>query len=793
MSYLKFAPELFLEVVELNRSASFLDQDGFRKFMLNDAVNFGLIKTKKDNLFSNGRVERDLDTTLGQKTIKIRALEAISKSGLFLVSEEVNNIPTPADGRWYWVKVKHKYSSKEKGIVSLSVNGDMIGVGTKFTETLRGAPNFQSRISFLNSQHNTLEYDVLEVIDDEHATVMHPAVTGTGVATFEIEDDLQYSVVGTFTPGIAINPALKFPFQYDSIQYELIPEEENNIRPTFIEGEEFYIARIKVIDQDIVIQDKRTEFFDLKGSQLHKDIETKENPLVGVEFIKWQNKLSPSTENEVFIAWGMRTQNWNVDSSKNIVTFHGSALGGKYKSISQFNDGDFNGWRLYNGNGTHSIITSSVKQGQSINLTLDTLDVDNFSDNGGLTFRNQGDTADWIIAVPNAEEIEFFCHAGAESVNDNTDRTFVFAISDLIGRCDLEVYQNPTAMFHISYRYKTGKTYSATYTLPEDEIGYFDETSFTSDGNLLSDPDRVRYPYVPHPINGYIKLIIDPTSYSILIDQIYKGDRIGVNTVVNLGDSQTFELQVRRDKRYQHIVNDLTLTDDLFIALSDVDAKEGNEFRVHFDCKTVNLNGKKIQIIHSYSGGSPVTIKTLEQGDFYQMFNQDGGIIFTCVFSDLNKWTVVSQNYDLGTPYEVKMIDGDISQMFTSGGLGKVKGLFGYAVCNGNNGTPNLADRFVLGTGTQGGVTRTWKDTGGANTAVVTGVNLPKHSHKIGGRKADRNTSGGGYEVNQVHLGGYDPNNSGQSETSWEGGNDNPTPLNLKNPYYAMIFAKKLY
>ena len=54
---LKYATELFLGKYELQRLKESLDDNGFREFLLDDSLSFGLIKNTKDNTFSNGLVE----------------------------------------------------------------------------------------------------------------------------------------------------------------------------------------------------------------------------------------------------------------------------------------------------------------------------------------------------------------------------------------------------------------------------------------------------------------------------------------------------------------------------------------------------------------------------------------------------------------------------------------------------------------------------------------------------------------------------------------------------------------
>jgi len=54
----------------------------------------------------------------------------------------------------------------------------------------------------------------------------------------------------------------------------------------------------------------------------------------------------------------------------------------------------------------------------------------------------------------------------------------------------------------------------------------------------------------------------------------------------------------------------------------------------------------------------------------------------------------------------------------------------GWALCNGQNGTPDLQGRFVLGAGTGTGLTaRTVGSTGGAESVTLTVANMPSHNH----------------------------------------------------------------
>jgi microcystin-dependent protein len=52
----------------------------------------------------------------------------------------------------------------------------------------------------------------------------------------------------------------------------------------------------------------------------------------------------------------------------------------------------------------------------------------------------------------------------------------------------------------------------------------------------------------------------------------------------------------------------------------------------------------------------------------------------------------------------------------------------GWALCDGNNGTPNLNNRFILGSGS-----KSINTTGGAETVTLNVNQLPSHSHNVTG------------------------------------------------------------
>ena len=60
----------------------------------------------------------------------------------------------------------------------------------------------------------------------------------------------------------------------------------------------------------------------------------------------------------------------------------------------------------------------------------------------------------------------------------------------------------------------------------------------------------------------------------------------------------------------------------------------------------------------------------------------------------------------------------------------------GWAICNGQNGTPDLRDRFIVGAGSAYSV----NNTGGANSVTLTEAQIPSHNHSFSGSSSHSHT-----------------------------------------------------
>ena len=117
----------------------------------------------------------------------------------------------------------------------------------------------------------------------------------------------------------------------------------------------------------------------------------------------------------------------------------------------------------------------------------------------------------------------------------------------------------------------------------------------------------------------------------------------------------------------------------------------------------------------------------------------------------------------------------------------------GWTLCDGNNGTPDLRGRFILGAGQGTNLTnRKITTTGGAETHTLTIDQMPQHSHSAGGGSNSwlgANTDGRGWH-NLPNKG-----NGGKTWTYFASGTANTggnQPHNIMPPYYVLTFIMKL-
>lgn len=106
----------------------------------------------------------------------------------------------------------------------------------------------------------------------------------------------------------------------------------------------------------------------------------------------------------------------------------------------------------------------------------------------------------------------------------------------------------------------------------------------------------------------------------------------------------------------------------------------------------------------------------------------------------------------------------------------------GWALCNGQNGTPDLRNRFIVGAGSSYGVGAT----GGADTVTLTKNQMPAHTHRLTTTYGEKDTSGGTIYPYSTRCQGVGI--SANNEIEYTGGSQ---PHENRPPYYALCFIMK--
>jgi len=259
MSQLKISEHLFLGRAEIDRLVRFLSDDGFKQFMKLNTHSFGVLKNDVD-----ASTSFLVQQGSGVGTIQIFADSyALDKEMNLIHQKPIDDRAVTDDGNWYYVRISYTYSNIEEGTIDIDSSGNMSGTDTKFTEVLRGQPDFPAKIRLydpVNQIGYAEEYEILEVADDTNAVVQGD-FSSINVRSF------QYTVVGTFTPGVVIPAGNKDIFQYDSCFLSLVQGNPPVLQPdgTYSfsfpappeEDMYFYIAAVQRVGSVITVLDTR--------------------------------------------------------------------------------------------------------------------------------------------------------------------------------------------------------------------------------------------------------------------------------------------------------------------------------------------------------------------------------------------------------------------------------------------------------------------------------------------------------------------------------------------------------
>ena len=748
MSRVKISPDEFLETQELNKLQDMIINDGYKQRLLLNTQTFGIVKGFRTPAL-NRTPSQVFNVVPGGNTgtIFINGGRAIDVDGnVITMNIGVDNYPVPSTALWYWLAISYAESNIEQGTISIDVSGNVTGSGTLFTQLLRGQPNFPSKIKFPNASINVGEYNVLSVIDD--TTV----VLSGGAGVFAAESDLQYQIVGTFLPGYSIPNDDKNIFCYDNYSLRLITETSLNVPPSHNADYEFFLARVSYDGSTLLIQDKRNQYWRTKAGYEIKNIDRSTlNPLIGVESVKWDIDTTTRDSNIATVKWGFTSNNFSVDPISKTITLSGGS-GGIYKDPTYFNNGDFDKWRLYASDGSYQIITSSIKSGSAIIVTLDALDPIQY---------NSGNT---LVLVPDTETISLMVlpdYAG-NPLYEKEQIIEVYTFKTILASAKIKLKVMDASspyLYSMVYCYGNYKDGSPYNYFPTTAVGHWTEKAFDEQGNILSIPagnniatniaEGYLFPVPSTTANGFIQVVPNPNNYISLLGKAYLGDKYGVNEYdLNSATPPVVRLVVGTDRQYQRYSGgSFSISDDFFINLekffdypaNTLPCVNGNYFYIQIKQELIYSSGV-IRIVQNYVNPSSYTeIVKLDNNDLSFIKNSPEGMFIRCTFDGTN-WIanrVNEINNDaLGT---VKALySSNFSADFDSTGLGTSKSWLGWAICNGLNSTPNLAGKTIVGFdaawGRGGGYVpdtdyTTIGDNGGAKTFTLAAINIPKHRH----------------------------------------------------------------
>ena len=330
MSKLKISENLFLDVAELNRMTKFLSDDGYKLALKSIIKKFGIVPNTDNTYFKVTKVSGN--------TIQINSgLAYDSDFEAIRLSENIQlNVTNTGSKRW--IILTRAVTNNEVGTVTVSVDGTMSGIGTKFTEVLRGQPNFPTKVKFESSTNNG-EYEVVSVKSDTEAILS---------GSFVNESNLKYAVVGTFTPGYQVPSENKMIYEYDSYSIETIDSTEAPI----VDSNHFILASVEFDSLGVMsVNDERASYmFNQEYSETSEN--TGENKLVsllaatlvgGVDSVR-----AKAADIELILEHGysVNSYEWNITADYNIFKITSGTC--NFIGSKAIPDGMFNHWILLN-------------------------------------------------------------------------------------------------------------------------------------------------------------------------------------------------------------------------------------------------------------------------------------------------------------------------------------------------------------------------------------------------------------------------------------------------------------
>lgn len=359
----------------------------------------------------------------------------------------------------HWLILRRAVNNDEEGTVSISASGVLTGIGTKFTEVLRGGPDFASKVKFTSAANNGT-YEVVEVTSDTSAVLS---------GSFAAQSGLNYQVVGTFTPGFQPDENDAKIYEYDGYEIEdVISEDQPDLGQ-----DEFLLASIYWTAAGLIqVVDERTPYlFNFSGTT-DNDVDNVSSDdilsLTKTKLIKHSKQL------EIRFEAGLTVKQFKMvtTSTNNIFTIQSFKC--NFIGTEDIQDNIFKNWILFNRTNMQSVVIDSNEGGAlTISKYNSSLMVD-------------GDSAldnDFVI-IPNFKKVEI--EVAVTGSNYEEDEPKYYHNYSLI---------NPTNRFVIPVEYGYNKVALKYRLLSENETTPFQAFNVAQFVNVINEPETLGASY----------------------------------------------------------------------------------------------------------------------------------------------------------------------------------------------------------------------------------------------------------------------------------------------------------
>ena len=409
---IKFSENLFLATAELNRFKQSLGENGWKMFAKNLVKQFGIAQTNEAKFLPIQKSGVDEFITIKP------GIAFDSDMNIIVLKDEVDiNVPSAqlTGDLKYWVILRHKTTHFEEGTVSVTDKGALTGNGTDFLSVLRGQPDFPTKIR-LDSQVNTGYYEVISVSSATSAIIS---------GSFTAEQNLKYSVVGTFTPGFNPSEELAQIYEYDSCELEVVIAEDASSL-AMVDGKDFLICSVGYVNNLMQLQDYRIYYMlDNPYEQTVESIKASVDKIVSMPMCSVVSLNKKGIMLELQFEHGFKVTSFELNTISTGYRLDIQGISNIFPNAASLSQQAhlFQGWYLLN----KTTWAYSVIDDSSANrLFIKNLNPDSISDSN-------------IVIVPPFNEIEYQIAVSGNVPSPGVPYSFKFSTDNILNKCIIPI------------------------------------------------------------------------------------------------------------------------------------------------------------------------------------------------------------------------------------------------------------------------------------------------------------------------------------------------------------------